>query len=1112
MMLLVTLLITSIFSSPAQGAVQSHGANEELWHHRNLGKAFYENPTTHPQAEEEFAKAVALSQSSRDHVNYGLALLVVGKFDKAIDEFNAAQRLQGQQPGAPKLPHVPFGIGIAYKKKSDTSGSMADKQKAIEAFEAVIRLDPDEPIANYNLGLLYEEVDNNLDRALPRYETASRNSDIPELHFTLARAYRSLNRTEDAARENQTWQKIRAAEAGKQPDPERTEWSLYREIYEPAEPRLSADAPKSALRLKQSVIPGVTVDPATAGFVTLDFDGDGKPDLIVWSSKGVEVIKSGKTPYKGSGLENLKDVVDIAPGDFNNDGLIDLCVLTKTEALLFTNVAGKFRDPASVAKGSYSKAIWLNYDHDDDIDLLLLGETPALLQNAGRSGFVDHTSDFPFVKGQPVDAIVFAADPYNPASDVVVSYRDREAVLYRDNLGGKYRAIPLTNVPAGTRSLIGEDVNHDGLIDLIATTASGPVVILNRDGMLDGRPISLPVSQVLTIADLEGRGIADFVTADGIHRNRGNDSFADPMSAQIPPGVFAAESTLEADGRTQVIVIGKDGRLREISSIGPKQHWLNVSLTGVKNLKLAPGSTVEVKAGGSYQKRIYNGTPLYFGLGDYRTVDTVRIRWPNGLYQNQISETTQKPHNYVEAQRLSGSCPMIFVWNGREYEFITDVLGVAPLGASAGDGQYFPVDNHEYVRIPGESITPIEGMYEIRITEELHEVSYIDKVQLIALDHPKDMEIFTNDKFKSPPFPEYRLFGSRRRTYPISANQLSEPNARHTPATDVLTRVSRRDGIYPDGYRRDFNGVAEKHYLDLDFGSAARSNRAVLILNGWVDWADGSTFLGAAQEKNGDLVLPYLQVKNEKNEWQTVIQDMGIPAGKPKTIAVDLAGLFLTNSREVRIVTNLCVYWDEIFLIEENETQSDEAKFVRTTDIHALAADLHFRGFSKPTIDPERRQPESFNYSQASLSFAWNWTPTPGMYTRYGDVLTLVNDDEPDDRFVIMGSGDELRLRFPTQALPSLPPDWKRDFLLLVVGWAKDGDFNTAFSQTVEPLPFHKMSAYPYPNPEHYPDDKLHADYVTQYNTRAALQLLHPLPIRSALSPIFPGLKERPIK
>jgi hypothetical protein len=37
----------------------------------------------------------------------------------------------------------------------------------------------------------------------------------------------------------------------------------------------------------------------------------------------------------------------------------------------------------------------------------------------------------------------------------------------------------------------------------------------------------------------------------------------------------------------------------------------------------------------------------------------------------------------------------------------------------------------------------------------------------------------------------------------------------------------------------------------------------VLILNGWVDWADGSTFMAASQAKK-DLVLPYLQVKDAR--------------------------------------------------------------------------------------------------------------------------------------------------------------------------------------------------------------------------------------------------------
>jgi hypothetical protein len=262
----------------------------------------------------------------------------------------------------------------------------------------------------------------------------------------------------------------------------------------------------------------------------------------------------------------------------------------------------------------------------------------------------------------------------------------------------------------------------------------------------------------------------------------------------------------------------------------------------------------------------------------------------------------------------------------------------------------------------------------------------------------------------------------------------------------------------------------------------AASGRAVLLLNGWVDWPDGSTFRAAAQEIKGGLVMPYLQMQDAEGQWKTVNQDMGMPAGKPKTIAVNLH--FISTSRKVRIVTNLCVYWDEIFLSE-----GASGAETRQHEVALESADLHFRGFSESRIHPERKQPDTFFYGNVSAASFWN--PTPGLYTRYGDVRGLLR--EVDDQMVIMGSGDEMRLRFKASDLPPLAAGWKRDFLLKVDGWAKDRDPNTAFSTSVEPLPFHAMSRYPYPANEHYPADAVHEQYRSEYNKRPALRLIRPL-------------------
>jgi hypothetical protein len=690
-----------------------------------------------------------------------------------------------------------------------------------------------------------------------------------------------------------------------------------------------------------------------------------------------------------SGIETLRDTLSIAPGDFDNDGLADLCIISSTGAALYRNVAGRFRKHADLATGSFRKALWIDFDHDYDQDLILIGDSPRLLRNNGQAGFSDETARFPFQPGRALDAVPFEIEPDTQGFDIVIAYQDRPGVLYKDELGGVFTASPLNIIPAGTANLEVSDMNQDSRMEVR------------------------------------------------------------PSDAPLP----ARTSRLEQ------FHVDANGALLASRNTAETGNWLEVALEGVKATKIPLNSKIEVKAGPIYRKAIYEGAPVAFRLGAATKVDTVRITWPNGLVQNETNQLVNRLLRVKEAPRLAGSCPMVFTWNGKEFQFITDVLGVAPLGASSGDGQYFPVDHDEYVSIPAEALRPRDGKLEVRVTEELREVTYLDHVRLIALDHDASTEIITNEKFKAPPFPEFRLYGLKQKIHPL-----------------VNPALEARDRVYPGGFKCDFAGVAEKHNLDLNFGKAAPNNRAVLMLNGWVDWADGSTFLAATQAKR-DLIFPYLQVKDSSGNWKTVIEDMGIPAGKPKTIAVDLTGKFLSASREVRIVTSLCVHWDEIYLVEDTAPPA-----ATMTDVPLLNANLRYRGFSEVTVDPRRRQPETFNYQKMRTP---PWNQTPGNYTRYGSVDAMLSSI--DDRMVIMGSGDEIALQFDPSKLPALPKGWRRDYLLLFDGWAKDADANTAFSQTVRPLPFHGMSQYPYRATEQPPQ------HVNDYLTRPALRPLRPL-------------------
>jgi Flp pilus assembly protein TadD len=1055
---LVALVVLAAIVAPAQEASRE----DLLWHHRNLGKALYENPTTQYEAVEELKKALELAPDSpRERLNYGLALLKAGKTAEGIRELEAVQRQ------APEIPHTWFNLGIAYKQDSQ-------HEKAIQQLERMAALVPDEPITQYNLGVLYK-LTGKPDLSLRHFERAAElNPYFAAPRFQLFNAYRQAGRTEEANVVKREYDAIKEAQKGAAV-PEDVDWSWYAELLDEIEPRPASIPPVEPSFAASEV--GKGLDPDTAGLAVLDADGDGAPDLLAWSAAGAALLRRGAEPVAASGLQDLRGVIDAAPGDFDNDGLADLAVLTAAAAL-YRNAGGSFQKlPVELPKGRFTRGLWLDFDHDYDLDLVLLGEGAALIRNHG-TGWSDETKRFPFVSGRAVDATLIEVVADTQGIDLAVTYADRPAVLYRDRLGGMFEAVDLPALPSGP--LLAWDVDQDGWSDLLSSS----VLLRNRrslQGVMEKVEAAV-AGAPLAFADLEGRGMSDLVATDGVHRNQGQGKLAAAKALAGFPAVAAVVADFDADGREDLAVAGRDGVLRRLVNQTQTGHrWLRIGLEGVKNLKLAPGAEVEVKAGTSYQKKIYHGVPLTFGLGPRADVDAVRITWPNGLIQNEMKQAAGRALAFKEAPRLSGSCPMIFTWNGERFQFITDVLGVAPLGASAGDGEYFPTDHDEYVQIPGEALKEVDGRYEIRVTEELREVAYLDEIRLIALDHPEEVEVFTNDKFKGPPFPELRLFGVERKVRPVSA--------RDDQGRDVLPRLLARDRAYPDGFRRDHAGVAELHHLDLDFGAAAApDNRAILVLSGWVDWADGSTFLAAAQASPGGLVMPKLQVKDAQGRWQTVIEDMGLPAGKPKTIVVDLTGRFLSASREVRIVTSLCLYWDEIFLSPLTEELTGEPSLERT-DLPPLSAELRYRGFSRPVIHPERRQPESFDYQSWMPVSMWN--PTPGLYTRYGDVRPLL--EEVDDRLVILGSGDEVRLLFDAAALPALPAGWRRDFLFLVDGWAKDADANTAFSQTVEPLPFHGMSRYPYPEGERFPDGELHRLYRERYNTRPALRLLRPL-------------------
>ena len=556
-----------------------------LWQHRNLGKAFYENPTTQTESVGEFRKALELEPNSvREKLNYGLALL------RAANNPDGLKVLEEVQRREPKLPHTWFNLGIHWKKQGDA-------ERAVPQFEQMVKLVPGEPKGWYNLGAALK-LGGRQDEAMKAFERAAQlDPSLAAARFQLYNGYRAAGRTTEAQAQLKEFQRLKKLSEGAA-IAEDVDWCDYAEIYDPTPPVVDAAI---APVYREQLLPGVITakDPAMAVF-------DAR-SLLVATGNALRLYRYGAAP---ADLATITDVRALVPADFNNDGLNDALAITASGPKLFRNTrTGLVPMPVKWPAGNFRAAVWLDFDHDYDLDLFLLGDQQVLLRNEGAAGFAPHA--FPFEPAAVRSGEFVRLHPDSRAFDLLTVTMAGETIVYEDQLGGVYQAVRHTDVPA-TAPHITADFNQDGRPD----------------------------------------------TAD---------------------------------------VVG--GRLRfRLDSVN--RNWIRVQLDGVRNLKLAQDAWVEVKAGALYRRERYTGVPLLFLLGSATTVDTVRITWPNGLIQNETRQKANASYRYKEAQRLSGSCPIIWIWNGRGFEYVTDVLGVAPLGAAAGDGTFFAADHDEYIQLP----------------------------------------------------------------------------------------------------------------------------------------------------------------------------------------------------------------------------------------------------------------------------------------------------------------------------------------------------------------------------------------------------------------------------
>jgi Flp pilus assembly protein TadD len=893
--------------------------------------------------------------------------------------------------------------------------------------------------------------------------------------------------------------------------------------------------------------PGMGSLGASTGACFIDYDGDGKPDLFLVSATSddtsrllhnlgggrfADVTQSVGLTLRGSGL-------GCAAGDFDNDGHTDLAVCLSDGVHLLRNNTGdkgdgKFADVTPSVGIRREKGCvgvtFVDYDHDGDLDLYVTNlPTPGasrgatahnvLWRNNGNSTFTD-VSEETGLNFDATGAGLVTTDFNNDrAIDFVFAGGVAGASIYLNPREGRFTPsaafdFKKENLPPAV-GVIAFDFDKDGWMDLAFTHAGAPGISLWRN--VEGQRLErVKLPEVswqrgwgIAAIDYDNDGWLDLVAAGEsasggelrLLRNLGTAGWADVTKdvhldavKLIEPRAIAV-ADIASDGNPDLIVTQEGGPPLLLRSEGANQHtWMTIGLKALNDNKSGIGTKVELYAGALYQKWEVAGASGYLGQNDpsilaglntEKNAEVVRLLWPTGVPQDEINLAAKKEQNIAELDRRGSSCPVLFSWNGREYEFIADMIGPGVVGHWVAPGERDVPDPDEYLKVAARSVRPRNGLLSFRFMEPMEETVYLDKVRLLAIDHPADYDVYPNERFVSaPPFPEFRVIASD------SQHSHAPAGAWDDLGNNVLPLISKHDRKYVSSFEGlPFAGFAKLHYLELDLGAWDANKPLRLILDGYTDYFT-ATSMYSADQAGIKVIAPYVEAQDAHGKWIRVVDDMGFPAGLARTMVTDLTGKLPPGTRRIRIVNNLKIYWDTIRI-----DQTPDPKDVRVAEIPLASAALEFLGYPREI----RLSPASdTTYSYAQRSPTGPYARAAGNYTRYGDVRDLL--ERSDDRFVVFSSGEGVKLDFDPRQLPAVPAGWVRDYFFYADGFEKDLDFYAAHAFTVEPLPRHSLLSYPYPDGKDYPVDAEHQQYQLDYNTRQRSGRL-PLDLRYHYSP-----------
>ncbi len=1048
-----------------------------------------------------YTRALALAPNDADlRLNLANAHLLAGAANDALREAHEVLKLE------PNSAPAWFVKGSAHLRLSDAA-------EAVKALENANRIEPGVTATLFQLGLAHT--------GMKQWEAAiaalreglglDPNRLHSGAHYLIGQALIRLGRSEEGRRELELHQAN--VDAGGIPlggaNFERSKYTQARVPFKLDQP----DAEPLAMRYVEASRevfgadadrfrgPAGVVDatrPGWPGLFLMRTDGKENAFVRLVNSNGVFVASPIRFPVPQGATYSRMRV-----GDLQNDRFDDVVVLGESGSRLFrfaTNgVVTEVTTNGVLAGLRAVDGALMDLDFTGKLDLLAVASDTHEVRVLRQFGALQF-SDITRTSGVPAtlrDARGIQLEDWNRDGnpDVVISRGEGPPMLLEKQRGGPLVPRDPASWSAGSRVCVA-DFDNDLRPDLaVAVEREGKAVVHFQAGHRveipglgtdAGRSIRRLVAH-----DFDADGWLDlWVVGPGIRvwRNLGLSGFQErtrELGLDALPGGDWAEvhfADFDQDCDSDVVAVPVAGPVRYLRNEGGHAHGLvKVHMVGNRSNASGLGCRIEIETGGLRLIRTVHQMPVEVGVGRHAQLDSFLVHWFNWPQGSaELPFDCREPLLALELTIQEGSCPYLYAWDGERFRFVTDILGSAPLGLPVAPGRYVESDPEEYVWLGNaRTFPPRAGSYEVRITEELREVLYLDEARLVVVDHPPGTEVHSTDKLRSGrPYPEGGLVTLREERPLRHAATLEGRDV-----TEALRAVDGRRVSPPRLRTPQLRGLAEPHGVMLDFGPLDAARPLVLVMNGWLRFGGGMANIAAAHDPNLPFPFPRLEAETGPGIWKPVDADVGAPSGKTKTIVVDLAGRLEPGTRRLRWTSAFEIHWDRIALLER---APEDATRLRT--LAPGGAELRFRGFG-PLRSVRPDEPLTPEYDDAIPNSVWTILPG-GWCTRYGDVRELVT--ARDEGLVLVNSGDELSLRFPADALPPSAPGVLRDFFLHVDGWDKDSDFHVATGDQVEPLPFHGMDDQQYGREARppFPSDDLHVRYNTRWVDGRALKQL----------------------